>query len=458
MEDSPQQNTPTTQAAQDEEYLTNLFYSHFHPAHPFLLPHGRYKAQHYPTHLRHVVQLAGSHNSPSRSSSDLAAVVENLLAEVTEQSSATVQSLLLFAIVLHARLEMAKATTVLSRAADMAISIGMNKMEFASTHGMQDPLVEESLRRTWWELYVVDGYFAALHRQKSFKCNTVELTAELPSDEALYTDGALLPPSVKLANFDERFFSNDDMDFSSFCYRIAAIRILSRTIATMGCDDTAPDNIQAVDNALGAWKFHLPRDKAEVLNRFGEVDHMILQAHAFISYIHILVHFPRSELLLQLPSATDIACFKRMDHASPISAQHAIKAIAASKDLSDIAALPIRTHSPLFICCLVFACIIQISACSAHGHDCLVQHRERVALMTGVLKQMGRVWPLAQDVLRHINRRASKVFRVKDGVQMGLSQTTPDSGIDVGSVVDSFSWLDQIFAGDFYATEDFPGI
>jgi hypothetical protein len=445
----------TTPATQDEEYLTNLFYSHFHPTHPFLVPHSRYKTQGYPMHLRLVVQLVGSQYAPTKSSDGLLDAVDATLATISDPSVSLVQSLLLFAIVLHARLEMAKAIVILARASDTAISLGLNRVEFAFVNGMQDPLLEESLRRTWWELYVVDGYFAALHRQTTFKCDSVESTVSLPCDESLYIDGMLRPPPVTLHQFDQRFFSSEDKDFASACYRIAAIRILARAIATMRCGDDAPDDVQAVDNALAAWKFHLPTHKATVFNSVGDVDQMIMQAHSFISYIRILVHFPRSELLAKLPSVADIACLGRMNHASPTSTQHAIKAISASKDLSDLAALPINRHSPLFICCLVFGCIVQLSACSAHSHDCLVQHRERVAIMTGVLKHMGRVWPLSQDVLYHLNRIASTVFNPRNAVDSDSSQTPSDSAIDINSMSDTFSWLDQIFAGESNISEGF---
>lgn len=445
----------------DEEHLINLFYSHFHPTHPILIPRSRYNAQGYPPYLRLLVQLIGSQYAPLVSSDALRNATDAALSTVSERSVSLVQSLLLYAIALHAWAERAKAVGALAKASSLGIELGMNRAEFASAHGTPDALVEESLRRTWWELYVIDGYFAALYRQTGFQCNTVELTAYLPCDEGIYLGGAQSPQHMTIGQFDNRLFLDDAPHFASACYRIEAIRILARVIATTSAGDGLPDDVQAVDNAIAAWKFHLPDEKAGIVDHFGEVDQMIFQAYAFIYCASILLHFPRSELLLTLPTAADIACAARMTQASPTSAQHAIKAIAASKGMSDLAALPVDKHSPLFVCDLVFSCIVQLSACSAHSRSCLIQlsacsahsrnclsqHRDRVALMTGVLKDMGRSWAISQEVLPHLNRVANGIFNSHQDMGSMTSQISDDSGVGFDMMSNDMPWFDVFFAG-----------
>lgn len=96
-----------------------------------------------------------------------------LLEEQQEKTPETVQALLLYAIALHARYEPMEAMPAITKAANLAIELGMYQADFAATHGGGDPVYAESLRRTWWELYVTDGYLAALHRQTNFRCNMI---------------------------------------------------------------------------------------------------------------------------------------------------------------------------------------------------------------------------------------------------------------------------------------------
>ncbi|OCK74849.1 hypothetical protein K432DRAFT_309837 [Lepidopterella palustris CBS 459.81] len=448
QQQSKEPTTHPTLSSDKVEYLTNLFYLHFYSTHPFLLPRSRYKSSMYPPYLALVVQLIGSHFTPMISSDALRDAVDAALTTVSERSVFLVQSLLLYALALHARLEAAKAVKVLARASALAIELGLNRAEFASTYGMQDVLVEESFRRTWWELYVVDGYFSALHRYPTFKCNTVELTVGLPCEDKMYVEGIQLPRPATLDQFDRRFFANDDQHFTSACYRIGAIRMIARAMAVQEFGEEGVDNLQAVDNAIAAWKFHLPDEKARTLESTGEVDQMMLQARSFINLASIRLHFPRSELLLKLPFVTHIACLESVSQASPKSVHHSAKAISASKELSDLAALPVDKHSPLFVCGLVFGCIVQLSACAAQGHDCTVEHHERVALMTGVLKQMSSTWPLSLDALRHLNAIANEVFNPRPITNPRTRQSPSDSAIDMTDASETFSWLEQFFVGD----------
>jgi len=261
----------------DEEYLANLYYIHFHPAHPILLPRSRYNTDAYPPFLRLVIQLIGSQYAPNVPSDAFRDAVDTALMNVSERSISLVQALLLYAITLHARAERVKAVNILAKAVDLGIGVGMYRIDFASTHGMQDSLIEESLRRTWWELYVVDGFFAALHRQSNFRCNAVELGAFLPSDDEMYLQGIVDSQFASLSQFDSRFFADDDPSFSSACYRVEAVRILGRVIALANSGEDQREKIQTVDNAIAAWKYHLPDTRAGIINRSGEVDQMMFQ-------------------------------------------------------------------------------------------------------------------------------------------------------------------------------------
>ncbi|RMZ23293.1 hypothetical protein D0859_12673 [Hortaea werneckii] len=434
---------------QDEERLVQLYYSQFAQHHNILVPRARFERQNYPPYLKAVVYLIGSQFTPAFKSIALHTTAHTLLQGPHDPNLFLVQALLLHAITLHARGDRVNALSQLSRASDMAIHLGLNLRHAAIAYGGQDTLLQECVRRTWWELYVVDGFFAAVHRQTRFRSNAVPLEAALPCEESDYFEGMSSPQSTTIEQMDARFFLDAPQGFSSACYRVEAIRILARVLALSPTTNESPDDLQSIDNAIRAWRLHLVDSKAATTDCFGRIDCVMLQAFAFIHSGTIILHFPRSELLLRVPSASNIECASRMTPESPTSAQHATKAIAASKDISDLATMQGSDKSPLLVCGLVFGCIVQLSACSAHGHSCLIQHRDRVALMTGELKSLGRSWPIAAHALQKLNAIAAGVFRPAsaehsndESLSGENSLGLHDAGIDVDAMLKELSGFD----------------
>ncbi|KAF7191820.1 hypothetical protein HII31_06865 [Pseudocercospora fuligena] len=374
--------------------------------------------------------------------------VVNLMADASsERSPEMIQALIIYAIAVHARYEPGEAMTAITKAADIAIGLGMNRAEYAEAHGFNDPVVEESMRRTWWELYVADGYLASLHRHTTFRSNSVPSTAYLPCEESLYSNGLVVSEHATLDQFDSRHFADEERQFSSFCYRIDAIRIMARVMAVSTENETHADAIQAIDNAIAAWRFNLPNDKAGIVDHTGEVDQMMFQALLYIQSASIFLHFPRSELPISMPAAAEIQCAQRhMAQVSPTSTQHAAKALAASKDLANLASLPMDKYSPFFICGLVFACVVQLSACSAYPRGSTEQNRDRVALLIGLLKSLSRHWSIAKYVSQQLRRAANEIFnpRPEAVTSTHSSNSTYDSGIDVNFPSD-ISWFDMFY-------------
>lgn len=116
---------------------------------------------------------------------------------------------------------------------------------------------------------------------------------------------------MSLSQFDARLFSDEEGLYSSFCYRIEAIRILARVIAVSSANEAHPDGIQAIDNAIASWKHHLPNEKAGIIDHSGEGDQLMFQACMFIHCASIFLHFPRSELPITMPSSAEIDCAQR---------------------------------------------------------------------------------------------------------------------------------------------------
>ncbi|OKL59950.1 hypothetical protein UA08_04935 [Talaromyces atroroseus] len=445
--EEPQQYYPV----EDDEALINLFYANFHAAHPILVPRTLYTTQAYPAYLKLVVHFLGSHFSTATSSDTLRSVTASALAEAggRNHSFHLVQALLLFSIALHARNEIPECVSMLAQAVSLALELGMHRKSFSEDYGRQSAIQEESLRRTWWELYVTDGFMAALQRKSSFDCHTSSPDVPLPCEESLYVEGSFFREPPSLAEFDARMYAPEETHYSSFCYRIEAVRVLARVLSIAWTHDVHEDQVRAIDNALAAWPHHLDVAKTDAATTYGGVDEMLFQAHMLIHYSTIYLHFPRSDLVATLPGASNII---RQQHLLPVSTRnmHGIKALEASKQLANLAAIPtpMQKHSPFFICGIVFCVLVQLSACSLPElYNSQDRYRDSISLITGVLRTLSPTWALAQVTLRKIKNIALETLFLQD---KPVTTTSPhDSGVDLSASITDLQisdllWIDAL--------------
>ncbi|KAL3481731.1 fungal-specific transcription factor domain-containing protein [Aspergillus californicus] len=416
---SPERAQPSQYlSVEDDEVLISLYYANFHAAHPFLVPRSLYASQAYPAYLKLVVHFVGSHFSDTTSSHLLCSKAADLLSKVEATSSAVlnfhlVQAKLLFSIVLHARNNIQHSTAVLVQAVALALEIGMHRKSFQAGYGKQSPLEEESLRRTWWELYVTDGVMAALQRRPSSRCHDSQPDVPLPCDDVLYAQCVPSIEPLSLAQFDSRIFTDEEISFSSFTYRIEAVRLLSRVVSIAWTHDVHADDVDALDSALAAWPYHLDAAKTSMAHGAGTAeDEMLFQANLLVQFGIMYLHFPRSDLVATVPGATRVI---RQQHVPPVSTRntHGQRALVASKQLSKLAAMqvPVQKHTPFFVCAIVFAALVQLSACSLHQvYGPPDRYRDHVSLTIGILKALGPMWELAQVTLRSIKYMAAEIL------------------------------------------------
>jgi hypothetical protein len=100
-----------------------------------------------------------------------------------------VQCLLLFAAALEWSGEQDYGRIMLDRAKSMALDIGMQSREFAAANGLGCAALEESWRRTWWELYIIDSIFAGIRHLSTFDLWHVDCSTALPCEEDVYIQG-----------------------------------------------------------------------------------------------------------------------------------------------------------------------------------------------------------------------------------------------------------------------------
>jgi hypothetical protein len=438
-----------------DNQLVDLYYLHFHPSHPILLPKSMPWRETYPPCLKAVVQLIGGYFSPSASRHSLREAAAREIQRGDQSSPEMVQARLLYAIALVSQDQLLQGQSMLNVAIETALELGMHRSAFAAAHAGDMTALQESMRRTWYELHAVDGYMAALQRRSTFKTNTVIADVLLPCEDSTYENGMCFVPAT-VEEFHNSAFAEEEVVFSSYCYRNEAVRLFGRVLTIAGTHDIARDVVQVVDNALAAFIHHLPREKSEakIMNTYGELDRLMFQAHTIIQYSTILLHLPRGDLALAHPlmqevpgsSCTTIPCPCNLQHV------HSIKAIEASKMTSMLATLHTfdPKHTPFFVYPLALAAVVQLSVSAIHAKSsdvCSEQHRDRVQVMLGVLRSLGRHWSTADTVLRKLKKIAFSVFQ---NPQTDSSMYTAQHGlIDSGGDTNLLSPIDSDWLFNF---------
>lgn len=170
------------------------FYTSFFKGHPFALPRTRLISQFDKdpasvTDLIKVIAFIGSLYMFDPSSQGYRAAVESAIAKGLPQDGFSVQCLLLFAGALEWSGEQDYAQSMLDKAKSMALNIGIQFRSYAQEHGQGCLVLEESWRRTWWELYIIDAIFAGTRHLPTFELWHVDYDAGLPCDEMVYIHG-----------------------------------------------------------------------------------------------------------------------------------------------------------------------------------------------------------------------------------------------------------------------------
>ncbi len=85
-----------------------------------------------------------------------------------------------------------------------------------------------------------------------------------------------------IEDFDDRIFNGEDREFSSFTYRIDAIRNLGRMMRLPNSGFPSDENVDRIESHLSNWRIHLPGTKRNCLTEDCKLDEMMFQAHMII--------------------------------------------------------------------------------------------------------------------------------------------------------------------------------
>ncbi|KAK1239846.1 hypothetical protein MKX08_007288 [Trichoderma sp. CBMAI-0020] len=402
------------------------FYKFFFPSHPFVLPRVHLKQQFesnpdFSGQLFLMITFIGSLYIHDPQSIEYKNQAEESFDLVLSPNGFTVQALLLLALTLEWAGENERAATILERARNIALEIGMQHRDFASRHGRGEKTLEESWRRTWWELFVADAMFAGIRHLPTFTLWGIDTDVDIPCEEELYVAGRIPFPQT-LRQYDDRGLN--DESFSSYAYLIDATRILGTTLAAGDTTNESPYSL--VKNAeanLMSWHLYLPQRKRDPVRRDGTIDEVLFKAHMVMNTTSTHLHRPRSMLHY---TTMELLCSK---YAPPLPGEistaetqhggrHTNKAISSAKNFVDLltASSSPLTHSPFVMC---MGSLAMATLLSAYEHFLtgseLVHARDRVRVFLGVLKAFTTIWPQARHWSEEIKLMARVVLERQDG-------------------------------------------
>lgn len=176
------------------------YYLHFHKFHPCVVPKPALQRlvkdpglleKSYP--LISVMKYIGSlFHCRSRSKGSI--LSQPVIPKSTTTSPFMVQCHLLYSVALYWSDEKPRAYEQLNAAINMAVELGMHHGSFATKNGAGDAVLEESFRRTWWQLLSVEASTVATDRSFSFRVCEIETTVDLPCEEDEYESEVSAPP------------------------------------------------------------------------------------------------------------------------------------------------------------------------------------------------------------------------------------------------------------------------
>ncbi|SPQ22826.1 0cd70503-b460-4a15-8b93-befa491fb7ab [Thermothielavioides terrestris] len=413
------------------ERCFDAFYHFFHAGHPFVLPKDyflRMLKEGAAANLNVVLaamRYIGSlyvDAGPARATY-LDEAIRLSYRPDTPKDGFLVQALLLIIIGLDGSCDQGRARELLADCERLAIEIDLNKRDFAALHGRANPVLEESWRRTWWDLYVCDGMIAGVHRVTKFLLFDIQADVGLPCEEHEYLSGRIPAPSY-IEDFDDATFSGEDREFSSFTYRIAAARNLGRLMRMPPVMFPGDENVNRVQSLLTNWRMHLPDSKRDDLNKNCQLDEMMFQAHFITHACTIILHQPLSQLDTSPVQAVNSCAPHRPVPSGEAFNTHTRHTLSAAAEISQMITQAgagvddVTRHTHFFTCVITLSSIVHLSRWALYFVDDEDHLRQQIRLNIGALRRLSRVWKAADTAWAQVKGVAQEIYRGKKAQQI----------------------------------------
>ncbi|OAG10591.1 uncharacterized protein CC84DRAFT_1184574 [Paraphaeosphaeria sporulosa] len=452
------------------DQLLTQYYTYFHVSHPCVLPRWALETRiatdtGIADFLLPILFYIGSIFAQSVDSTSLAnAAFEAVKAGQLNSTGSTpnpyfIQALMLYSIAVYWCNEPERGRELLDECINGAFILGMHQKSFAEENSDGDPVLEESWRRTWWQIHVTDIHIAgSTHSYKGLSVK-FPITTELPCEEEGYETG-IIPTPATLKNYNAREFS--DMEFSSFAHLIGFSQGLCRVLATRLYNDTesARTTCANADTMMTAWCSLLPASKRRLLRDDGSVDELLFKAtilmHTCIVDLHRQLSNLRYSDIESVSKCAPPPPPESNDSIKEDAPMHTSKVLYAVEKLNSLLTLPTKfsVHTPFIICMIANMTIAHLSACRyIFREPRLSLERDKIRLNMGVLKMLGEFWPAGQREYKTMGTIAREILALKEE-EIQIPKETPILPLDTLDY--NFPDFEVNWTCDYFATNHGP--
>ncbi|KAJ5344327.1 uncharacterized protein N7506_002692 [Penicillium brevicompactum] len=408
-------------------HLLRLYYSFFHAAHPCTLPCPAMKTRLADPRVQHLLQVmcyVGSIFDNSGSSSEIwSQSAHHAISQIRTKASPDpfdVQALLLYAIAIYWCNEPEYGVELLNEVIRMAVTLGMNKNQFAKTYGEGNAVVEESWRRTWWVIYITDAHIAGSTHVYPFRTSGVEITTDLPCEEEQY-ERQSIPPPRSLDDYENReFLGEEEATFSSYAELIGLTLGIDRALSPGNTEDDQLYKAMAAgsDTSVQGWFSLLSPSKRDLIRPDGSFDEVMFKALFIMHTYAVEIHRPLSALTHSgIESVSRCAPLAPSDRLKCNDTKerdlHTLKCTTAIDGIVELLTLPssMTNHSPFIICMIANVTIAHLSACRfLYSGEKRSRSREKIRLTMGTLKRLSEHWTLGKRTYHEIGIIAREVL------------------------------------------------
>ncbi|KAI1610255.1 hypothetical protein EDD37DRAFT_603870 [Exophiala viscosa] len=457
----PRESHPTESGKGDD--LIDLFYKYFYHAHPFVVPRQKYleNPSCLPKPLKAVLQHLASHYVPDANHVALEKSAKVIFSNEVPDDGFKVQGLLLYGMTSFARFDQEEGAQALGQAFEIALRIGMNRQSFAIQHGRDDPTLQESWRRTWWTLMILEGVIVVIGGQSQpYRLFSTYTDVPLPGHDEDYNELRASPLPRTLADLRNRTFSEDTFAYSSFAYAIEAAYILGSVLA-LGPDTFAVTDpqVEAIDASITNFFLSLPQDKREVIRQDGHVDQCLAVTHLIINWAAISLHRPRSTLTF-IRNHYRTTCTRAEAAGLPALAysSHTAKALRAANNIINLATVQqsMAYAAPILMCGITTAATVHLPAYAMVDRpDQAAAIKERLQVGISALGAFGEIWPRALIAKGQVAKFAREVLAkpsvCTDGIMPStipriVPEATPQLQYDMP--FNSDLWMDNLIEAE----------
>ncbi|KYK56961.1 glucoamylase [Drechmeria coniospora] len=403
------------------ERCIDAFYHYFFASHPFVLPRAhlmRISKDGAPEPLLAAMRWTGSvfiDVGPAVQKGLYDEAYRLVYDPRTMRNGFLVQAMMILIVTLDGSCQQEQARHLLNDVEQLALEINLHTRSFAMLHGQGMPVLEECWRRTWWDLFIIDAMIAGVHRVTHFLLFDIPTDVALPCEEHQYLS-ANIPIPLSLEDLEDRDFSDEGREFSSFAYRILCGRNLGKFMRTPPILGPEDENLARIEALLTNWRLHLPQDKRDALQRDGKLDEMMFQAHMMMHATSILLHQPHSQLDTTPTQNINSCAPHQMVPAGDLFNTHTKHTITSASAISTMIThrVPLLSHTHFFTCVITLSSIVHLSRWALffipHDDDDL---RQQVRLNIGALNRLAEVWGAADRARGQVKAVAQEIYQAK---------------------------------------------